>query len=274
MKTLKHLLRYSILIIFAFIQLYPLIWLLSMSLKTNEEIFAGNAFALPNRFIIENYRIAWTDSGIAHYFGNSLFLAIATVLLSGLLASMLAYAITRMRMKSGRSIYIFFALGLMIPIHVVIIPLFLILRSLGILNTPLALLIPYVAFNLPFSVLILSSFFRTIPYAMEEASLMEGAGPFQTFFLIMIPLIKSPLATISIFNFLASWNEYIFAVTFINNSEFKTLTIGLMKFVGMYQRDWAIAGAAMMIASLPVLLVYIILREQVQESFKAGAILK
>ena len=161
--------------------------------------------------------------------------------------------------------------GLTIPIHATLLPLFILFKTMGVLNTPLSLIIPYTAFALPFGIMVLRNHYETIPREMEEAACIDGCSIYQTFFHIILPLVRPALATIAIFSFLSSWNELMFAMTFISDTKYKTLTVGLQSLTGMYYTEWGPVGAGMVVAALPVLIIYVLLSKQVQNAMLAGA---
>jgi len=160
----------------------------------------------------------------------------------------------------------------MIPIQATLLPLFLFLNKSGMYNTPLALILPYIGFAIPMAMYILVGFFKTIPWEMEESSFIDGANLFQIFYHIMLPLIKPAIATVSIFTYLSCWNELMFAITFISKEEFKTLTVGIMGMVGMYATRWGELGAGLVVATLPTLIIYVLMSKQVEKSFTTGAV--
>lgn len=261
-----------ILVIVAIIQIYPLIWLAFFSLKDNSEIFGGNVAGLPKKFLWSNYTTALTSGNVIRYFCNSAFVTAATIIIVLVLSAMTAYAITRMNWKLSKATLNLILLGMMVPIHAALLPLFIVLRNLKMLNTYWSLIIPYVAFAIPMAVFILSSFYRGIPRELEEAAVIDGCGAYKTFFFIILPQIRSALATVAIFTYLSSWNELMFAVTFINNQAYQTLTVGMMSMVGTYITQWGIIGAGLMVSTIPTVIIYLLISKQVQESMIAGAV--
>jgi raffinose/stachyose/melibiose transport system permease protein len=263
----------SLLLLFwAVIQLYPLIWLALFSLKDNAEIFGGNIAGFPQTPKWENYPDALRQGGVLIYFFNSILVTGVTIVITILLSSTTAYAISRMQWKLSGKVMAFLLLGMMIPVHAALLPLFIVLSRLKLLNTHLALILPYVAFALPLGVFILSGFLSGIPREMEESAAIDGAHIYRTFFFIIVPLIRPALATVAIFTYLASWNELMFAVTFISRKEFSTLTVGIMSMVGSYVTRWGPIGAGLMIATIPTIVIYILLSKQVQQSMISGAV--
>lgn len=262
----------SFLILVAFVQIYPLIWLALFSLKDNSEIFSGDVAGLPKSFLWSNYAKALSDGHVLTYFMNSILVTGASIVLVLILSSMTGYAITRMNWKLSGFTMTLILLGMMVPIHAALLPLFIILKNLGLLNSYWSLIIPYVAFGIPMAVFILGSFFKGIPREMEESAVIDGCGIYKTFFSIMLPLVRPAIATVAIFTFLSCWNELMFAVTFINNTAYQTLTVGMMSMVGTYITQWGIIGAGLMITTVPTVAIYLLLNKQVQQSMIAGAI--
>jgi raffinose/stachyose/melibiose transport system permease protein len=260
------------LIVVAIIQIYPLVWLVFFSLKDNMEIFGGNVMGLPNAFLWKNYQHVLLDSSLPLYFFNSTIITFTTIVVSGILACMVSYAIARMKVKLNKKILTLFSLGLMVPIHAVLLPVFIMLRNMKMLNSYQALILPYIAFALPMAIFILVGFFQSLPKELEESAFLDGCSIYGTFFKIILPLVKPAIATVSIFTFLSTWNEMVFAITFISKNEFKTLTVGILQMVGQYSTDWGSMGAGLVIATLPTILVYMIFSNQVESSMTAGAV--
>lgn len=269
-KLSKRLIQIMLAIV-AVIQLYPLLWMVLFSLKDNSEIFYTNTAGLPKVWRWENYATALSGD-LLSYFLNSVFYTAATVVISGLISSMAAYAITRLKWRFSNFTLSLFMLGIMIPIHAALLPLFIVIDRLGIMDSYFALLIPYIAFSIPMNIFILTGFMRSVPKELEEAALIDGCSIYGTFFRIILPVIKPAMATISIFTFLGTWNELMFANTFVNSSTYRTLTVGIMSFAGQYSTDWGLIGAGMVMATLPTVLIYFLLSSQVQESLTAGAV--
>jgi raffinose/stachyose/melibiose transport system permease protein len=261
-----------VLVIIALIQLYPLIWLVLVSFKNNAEIFGGNVLGIPKVWRISNYKEALVSAKVGVYFLNSFIVTAVTIIISDILIATAAYAIMRMRWKFSQLILTIFLLGMMVPIHSTLLPLFIILKRLHILNSYWALIIPYVAFALPMGIFVMTGFVKGIPFELEEAACLDGCNIYHIFFRIIIPLLKPSLATVSIFTYLTSWNELMFANTFINASKLKTLTVGIMSMSGQYTTDWGPIVAGLVIATLPTIIIYIPLSNQVQKSLMAGAI--
>ncbi len=260
------------LIVYAIIQIYPLIWMVMFSLKDNNEIYGGNIAGLPNPPKWQNYTNAITQANILKYFFNSAFVTGATIIAVIILASMTSYAISRMKWKLSNVTLIAFLLGMMVPVHAALLPLFIILKNINLYNTYLSLIIPYTAFGLPMAIILFCSFMKGIPRELEEAAAIDGCSIYRIFSVIVLPLIRPSIATVAIFTYLASWNELMFAITFISKEQLKTITVGIMSMVGTYVTEWGPIGAGLVIATLPTVLIYILLSEQVQKSLVAGAV--
>lgn len=271
-KNIKTYFERVILILIAVIQIYPMVWLIMFSLKSNQEIFGKNPLALPQHFLWENYLRALLDGNIGRYFINSIIVTAAAVIITDLLAAMASYAIARMKWKLSGTMLIVFLLGMMIPMHSTLLPLFIFLKKARMYNTYASLVLPYIGFSLPMAIFILVGFFGTLPRELEESACLDGANIYRAFVSIMLPLTKPALATISIFTYLSCWNELMFATTFVSKIEYKTLTVGIMGMVGQYATRWGELGAGLVIATVPTILIYISMSKQVQKSFTTGAL--
>lgn len=262
---------YAILIAFSVTCLYPLIWLIQNSFKTNSELF-NNPWGVTFNPVFENYKTAWIAGKIGISFLNSAFVAILSSLITIIIASMAAFAITRLKWKLSGPALGFFLLGVMIPIHSTLIPLFLMFNKVKLTNNYLALILPYVAFALPTSIFILTGFMSTIPKEIEEAFIIDGGSMARVFWRIIFPLSKSPVATISIFNFVSMWNELMFALIFMSDPNKMTLPVSLTRFKGQYSTNWTVQLSAIVIMVIPSISAYLFLSDRIIESVTIGAI--
>lgn len=274
MKKGKTAIIMALLIIFSIICIYPLIYLLFYSLKTNEEIFFLNPFGFPASPQFENYINAINAFNIVGFFKNSIIVSIVSIAGVMVLALPFAYAVTRMKWRLKNAAATYMTLGLFIPIQVIIIPLAILVRQMHMSNTYFALIVPYIAFNISFSSMILATSFRTIPKEMEESAFMDGATIYRTFFKIIMPLAKPAIATAITFIFLGVWNEYTVASVFISNNAVKTLPVGLASFTGEHSTDWGAMGACLVMASIPTIIIYTIFSEQVEKALTIGGAVK
>lgn len=263
---------YLILSIWAIINLFPVYWMFTFSLKDNTEIFGKNVAGLPNNWIWSNYEKALQVGNIGKYFVNSIIIAVVTIFIVMLVSLMACFALTRFVWKGRKRMNQFFMLGLTIPIHASIVPIYVTLSRLHLLNTYFALIIPYAAFSLAMGILICTGFMQELPVDLDEAACIDGCGTWGIFFRIIVPLMKPAVATVSIYTFLQCWNELMFANIFVSDSVHKTLPVGVQALSGQYLTDWGPVGAALVLATFPTLIFYIFLSKRIQESFIAGAI--
>lgn len=252
--------------------LFPLYWLFTFSLKENNEIFGGNVVGLPQHWIWSNYSAAWDAGKISLYLRNSLITTGVTLFLTLLLSFMASYGLLRMRWKGQKFTLTYLLLGLMIPMHAALLPLLGVLLKLNVLSTHWGLIIPYTAFNIPMAILIISGFIGAIPYDMEEAAFIDGSGIYRTAFTIILPMMVPAMVTAAIFVFLQVWNELLMASVFVSSDNVRTLTVGIQQMFGQYQTDWGPIGAALVIGTLPTLILYLCMSSQVQRSLIAGAV--
>ena len=271
-RFLPRLFKHIVFIIVGLIQVYPLIWLSFFSLKNNDQIFVGNIAGFPDPVIWGNYTTVIVKGKVFTFLFNSVLVTASTLVLSTVLIAMSAYALIRMRWRLQKIAFMYILLGLTIPLQATMLPLFVILQQIQVINTYLALIIPYTAFAIPLGVSILSGVLGTIPTEIEEAACIDGCNIYQMFFRIIFPLLKGGLVTIAIFTFLSCWNELMFAITFISKEQYKMLTSGVMTLIGKYSTDWGVVGAGLFITVIPILAFYCALGKKIQISLMAGAV--
>ncbi|CAM3903612.1 carbohydrate ABC transporter permease [Lederbergia lenta] len=263
---------YILLAIVAVFQIFPIIWLFLFSLKNNQEVFNMSPFAIPTNPKWENYAKVWVEGNISQYFFNSVVYTLVAVILTVLLASMVTFTITRMKWKWSKLTLGLFMVGLMIPVHSTLIPLFSTFSKLNLIDNPIAIILSYTAFNLPITIMILLGFYQTLPREVEEAAIMDGASIHRLFFQITLPMTSPVMATAGIINMIYNWNEFVFVNTFISSDQFKTLTVGIQNFIGQYTTDWGAIGATLMISIIPILLAFLVLSNRIVEGIAAGSV--
>ena len=268
----KEVLIYIGLIIWMIVNLFPVYWMFTFSLKSNPEIFGENVIGLPKEWLWSNYTTALSTGNMGLYFMNSAIVAISTILITLIVALMATFALTRLIWKKRKTLNKFFMLGLTIPIHASIVPVYVTLSKLNMLNTYWALIIPYSAFSLAMAILVCTGFMNEIPRELDESACIDGCGVFGVFFRIIVPLMKPAVATVGIYTFLQCWNELMFANVFISKNAYRTLPVGVQALSGQYTTEWGPIGAALVLATFPTLFVYIFLSKRIQESFIAGAV--
>jgi len=249
--------------------IYPFFWVILSSLKTTDEIFTS-AFSLPRTLRFVNYYNAWVEASIGSCFGNSVVVSTIALAATLLFSSMAAYVLARK--WKNRLLFGYFTLGIMIPLQAIVIPSFLIIRNLGLINTRTGLILVYTVSGLSFGIFVLAGFFRTIPGEMEEAAVIDGSGFTTTFFRIILPMAKPAMASVGILSFLQYWNEYLFASVLIAKQQYKTLTQGIMALRGPYTTDYGMLTAGLALAIIPLIVVYVLLQKQVIEGMTAGAV--
>jgi len=257
---------------------FPMVWVAYSSLKSDAEIF-GHTFALPaaGGLHFDNYTRAWREAHFGAYFVNSVLVTVSAVALIVALGAMAAYALARFYHPLGRTVFWLFLAGLMIPTQLAIVPLFFELRSLGLLNSRLGLILVYTANGLPFAIFILAGFFRSLPRALYEAAVIDGCGEFAAFWKVLLPLARPGLVTVAIFQFIGVWKEYFFAFMLLGGDptgRARTLPLGLanLSITAEYRTDYGMLFAGLVLVTAPILLVYIRLQRQIVKGVAAGAL--
>ena len=256
----------------ALVNIFPIYFMFTFSLKNNDEIFGSNVIGLPKQWIWSNYAAAMKTGNMWLYFLNSIIVTVAAIFISTMAAMMATYAITRIRWKLSKLTNAFFMLGLTIPLQASIVPVYVVLSNIHWLNKYSTLIVPYAAFSLSMAILISTGFMVDIPSALDEAAKIDGCGYFGTFFKIILPLMKPAVSTVGIYSFLQCWNEFMFANVFISDSLHRTLPVGIKALSGQHTTNWGPIGAALVIATFPTLIAYLFLSRKIQASFIAGAV--
>jgi raffinose/stachyose/melibiose transport system permease protein len=269
-RALKVLL-YGMLGLYAIVCLYPFVLMLLSSFKTTAEIFE-NPFSLPTSLNLEAYQRAWGIGNFSNYFLNSVIVTSTSVAIILVVGSLAAYPIGRYSFKGRNFLFVYFLSGLMLPVKLGIVPIFFLMKSLGLYDTRMSLILIYAASGLPFAIFILAGFFRTLPQELEDAARIDGANEFQIYWRVMIPLIRPALATVAIFNFITLWNDFFFPLILIQTDSLKTIPAGLANFFGTFQTDWAMIFAGISIASLPLMLLFFIASKHIIKGLTAGAV--
>jgi multiple sugar transport system permease protein len=256
----------------AFVMIVPFAYMLATSFKPNSLALEVPPQFIPHDPTTANYRDAWSSNHFGRYFVNSLGVALVTTVLSVLLSSMMAFAFARLRFPGRRLLFGLLLIGLMVPAMMLIVPQFLLAKELHLLDSYLGLVVFYAGAMLALNTFLLRSFFQDIPRELEEAMVVDGAGPWKRYWQLVMPLSRPALATVSIFTFLASWDEFVWALTIINDPSKRTLPIAIALFQGQYATSWGIVFAASVIAVLPVIGLFVILQRQFIGGITAGAL--
>ena len=263
---------YVLLSVWALLQIFPLYWMFTFSLKSNQEIFGANPIGPPFEWLWRNYADVVQNAHMATYFLNSVVVTAAAILIVTVFGLMATYALTRMVWRGRETARGFYMLGLAIPIHAALLPVFLMLRDLKLLNTHWALILPYAAFALSMGILIFSGFIASVPKELEESACLDGCSVYGIFFRIILPMMTPAISVVAIFTFLQCWNELLFAGTYATDWHYRTLTVGIMEMSGQYRTEWGPIGAGLCVATIPTLILYILLSEKVQKSLVLGAV--
>lgn len=262
---------YVLALFFLIILGFPFILVLTMSFKSMAEYMGGNYWGLPQKIFFGNYqKILFSNFNI--YFLNSAIVSVTSVVITVIAASLAAYTFAKMRFRGSAALLLLFVVGMMIPVHTTLIPIYQMTRRLHLTDNLLGLVGPYVSFGLPVAVYILTSFFKEIPKSIQESALIDGASQFRVYSQIMLPMSTPAISTVAIFNFLYFWNEFIFALTLINTSSKKTLSLGMREFYGAESVNIPGVLTAVLIGSLPVILFYMLAQERVINGLSAGAV--
>lgn len=269
---LSKTLIFVFMLILSIVMLVPLFWVILMSFKDTTDIITSSPFSLPTSFNFQNYINAWVQGNIGKYFWNSIYITGITTLFVIVFGTMIAYALSRMRWKLKNFFFGIILVGMMIPVYATLIPIFITLKTFNLFNSPLCLILPYIASGLPLAVYIFRNFMIGIPKEMEEAACIDGCGVFRSFAFIIVPTIRPAIITVIILTFMGYWNEFVMAMAFIQNKAFATLPIGLQAFQGEFTVDWGSISAGIVVSIIPVLIFYLIFNDMIDKSVVSGAL--
>ena len=245
---------------------------LSTSFKPDSVVLQVPPQLLPHHATAQNYVNAWKSNEFGHYFLNSVIVSLASTFAAVLLAAMMAYAFARFRFHGRTVLFGLLLLGLMVPTMMLLIPQFLLAKKLMLLNSLWGLVVFYTGGNLALNTFLLRSFFADIPHELEEAMVVDGAGPWRRFWRLVLPLSRPALATVAIFTFLGSWDEFVWALTIINDPGKRTLPIAIALFQGQHATSWGLVFAASAIAVVPVILIFAVFQRQFVSGLSTGAL--
>ncbi|MEV4241995.1 carbohydrate ABC transporter permease [Streptosporangium canum] len=263
------------LVVWAILIIGPILWTFLASFKNNTEIF-GDPITLPSSFGWDAWGRAWEKAHIGQYMVNTVFVVVCSTAATMLLGSMAAYVLSRYAFPGNRALYFLFVSGMTFPVFLALVPLFFVVKNLGLIDTHLGVILVYTAYSLPFTVFFLSAFFKTLPTSVAEAAMMDGCSHTRTFFQIMVPMAKPGLVSITIFNILGQWNQYLLPIVLLSgNVEDKWLiTQGVANIStnAGYEADWPGMFAALSMTIIPVMIIYIIFQRQIQSGLTSGAV--
>lgn len=259
--------------------LFPILWILSLSLRTPDEVFTAYAFLIPKHFTVNNYVESfayvqkWLGLNYLQMFRNSIIVTTLSLLISIVISSLSAFGFSNYSFRGKELSFTIILLSFMIPVQVLLIPLFLLLKKFGILNTYWALIFPYISFSIPISTLILRRFFEGIPRELKEAAKIDGASDFNIFLRVILPLSKPALATSIIFLFLEVWNEFLYALVFLHKDELQTIPAAIAKIGGgRFIIPYGLYAASIMITTIPVIIIFMVFQKWFIRGITAGAL--
>ena len=254
---------------YAAIVLIPLLLVVSNALRPTREIFK-NPVGLPTSPSFNSFVKAWEQANFNVYFFNSLIITVSAVVLATAVAALAGYILGRYKFTGSRFLTAYFLAGLMLPFRLAIVPLFLLLNDMGLIDNRMGLILVYAATGIPFSVFILSAFFRQLPQELSEAARIDGAGEFTIFGRIMLPLVRSALATVIVFQFVPLWNDFFFPLVLLRSTDKWTLPVGMTRFFGEFQADWSTLFAGLIITTLPLVIIFLLATKQIIAGLTAG----
>jgi len=261
-----------LLIVAALVWFLPFILLITTGIRTTQDFQTGGPVSIPAEFTFQHFIDAWTTGDFATTYTNTILLALVKVPLGVLVSALMAYALARLKVRFRAAVLFLVLLGLTIPIYIALVPLFNTVKAMGLIDNIFGLLGPYLAFGIPFEVLVLYTFFRQLPDEIFEAARMDGAGSWRVFFQIVLPLSLPALATVFILDAVGTWNELLMALTIISSDENKTLPLGMLNFSGQFTTNYNGLAAAILIGILPILIAYALLQRYIVSGLTAGAV--
>lgn len=259
-------------VLIVLVQVYPLAWLFVTSFRTAADFAGGNPFALPTEFTLENYSRAFSTGNLWLNILNSFIVTLGSSVLIVIAGMMAAFALQVLGFRLSGAVRGLFLLGIIVPVQIALVPLFIDYSQIGLLDTHLSMIIPLAAFAMPMSVYLFSSFYEYIPRDLYEAASLDGAGPYRIFTQITFPLSVNTIITVVLVNSIFIWNDFIFANTFVLSDGLKTIPLGLQNYIGaMGNTDWTATFAAVCVTVTPLLLVFLVLNKAMISGLESGA---
>lgn len=271
-KNIKKILLYVLLGVLALVWIVPIFTLVATALKHKKDFMGGiSLFQLPDEIAWDNFYNAITQGRLLTYMKNDLIVSFLKVPLGIFVGSLAAFSMTRLKIKHSTAIFVFFLIGMMLPMQTALVPINMIYSKLGLLNTYFGLFYVYIGFGLSYCILIMRGFMKGIPRDIDEAAYIDGCNKWQLFYRIILPIAKPAIATLFITDFLSTWNEYLLASVIINDNAKKTVPVGIMTFVGEHGTDYGYLCAGVLVSVIPVMIVYLVFQRYFVEGM-AGAV--
>ncbi len=260
-----------LLVFYVLLIICPLVNMIMSSFKTTREIFKA-PLAFPTKFNFNNYKVVWIEKGFWRYFVNSVWITTVSMAVVLLFGSMAAYGVSRFKFKLSTFIYMMFLSGIMLPLKAAIIPLFLIMKNLNLVDNPLSVILIFIAMGLPSTVFILSGFMKSVPAELEDAARIDGCSEWGIYRRVVMPVVAPAISLVTIYNAVPIWNDFFFPLVFLQSDTFKTLPVGLTSFFGQYSTEWGLLFTGLSIAIVPVLILYLCMSKYFIRGMTAGAI--
>lgn len=267
---LGKMLVFLLLSIYAIMIIYPLIWMVLSGFKDNQGLFL-NTWALPEKYLWQNYAKAWRN-GIGKYFFNSVYVTSWSVVLTLFISTCCAFALSRLEFKGQKFLLIFIVGGLMLSPQVSLVSLYKMLQKLHIYNTHWALIVPYVAYRIPFTTFLIRSYMISLPREIEDSAYIDGCSTWKVFAKIIVPMCKPILATASLFTAMSCWNEFMFALVFIESDSLRTIPVGMMNLRSSLSTEWTVLLAGLTLSVLPMVLLYLVFQKQFIRGITSGGV--
>ena len=252
--------------------LAPFLWMISTSLKDPAEVVLRDPTIIPRSFEVQNYVDAFNRGNFGRYMINSVAVALAVTFLSLLLATLSGYAFARFRLTGGKVILLGILATQMFPAILLAIPLYILIRNLGLLNSLAGLVLVYTTFALPFCVWMMRNYFLTVPKELDESAMVDGATRLQALRSVVLPVAMPGIAATGIFSFILSWNEFLYANTFISSAELRTLPVGLQSLIGEFTTDWGLLMAGAVITTMPIVVIFFFVQRRLTQGLASGAV--
>lgn len=270
-KSLFISMALLIMFVYVILIIYPLVNMFFSSFKNNRAILTS-PFSLPASFSFSNYKTVWIDKGFYRYFVNSVLVTTISIVLVLLFGSMASYGISRYQYKMNTLVYMIFLSGIMLPLKAAIIPLFLLIKTLGLINTMLSVILIFIAMALPSTVFILAGFMKGVPIELEYAAKIDGCNDFAIYRQIVMPMVAPAIALVTIYNAVPIWNDFFFPLVFLQSDKIKTLPVGLSTFFGQHSTNWSLLFTGLTIAIVPMLILYLFMSKYFIKGMTAGAV--
>ncbi len=255
-----------------FVTAAPFLFMIFTSLKNSPEYMSSESWAMPKHWAFENYGRLLANPTFYRYFFNSVLVVVVSVTIIVIVGSMAAYAFARIKFRFSRPLFAFVVAALIVPVHVTLVPIYLMTKEMGLYDTAAALMGPYIAFALPVSIFILTEFMRQIPKELEEAAQLDGCGPFRIFWTIFFPLSGPGIATVAIFNGIMMWNEFIFAYVLTSTPQHRTLPLAIWDFQSQFSSDIPMMLCVIAMTSFPLVIAYAFGQERIIKGMMAGSV--